>query len=289
MRQIFLMLAFLMPLGQRQKHAGRWSRSLYLLTMKRKIQMPSTSGRSQINSVSSMRSIFLSFLLAILPLLCFAQMPKAGTEVPDAELKAHAVDYFFTITPIDDATFARMQKGGSYPQGCPILRSDLRYVRVLHYDYEGRVKYGELVCNKAIAKDLKEIFRELYDSKYQIDKMLLIDEYGADDERSMSDNNSSCFCYRKVSGTASLSKHAYGLAIDINTNHNPYVRLKADGSVRSIEPHTEVARRYSKRTPRQPHMIDTNDLCYKAFIRHGFTWGGAWRTSKDYQHFQKTK
>ena len=33
--------------------------------------------------------------------------------------------------------------------------------------------------------------------------------------------------------------------------------------------------------------IDENDLCYKLFIEHGFTWGGNWNSSKDYQHFQK--
>jgi hypothetical protein len=27
-------------------------------------------------------------------------------------------------------------------------------------------------------------------------------------------------------------------------------------------------------------------LCYKLFIKHGFSWGGAWRTMKDYQHFE---
>jgi len=234
------------------------------------------------------RTILLT-LITLLPLLAFAQMPKAGTEVKSADIKERGVEAFFTISNIDDATFARMKQGGSYPSGCPILRSDLRYLRVIHYDYEGKVKYGEIVCNKAIAQDLKEIFRELYDAHYQIDKMHLIDDYGAEDEKSMADNNTSSFCYRKVSGTQSLSKHAYGLAIDINPNHNPYVRLYSDGRIRSIEPHTEVARKYTKRSPLLPHMIDTQDLCYKAFIRHGFTWGGAWRSSKDYQHFQKAK
>jgi len=34
-------------------------------------------------------------------------------------------------------------------------------------------------------------------------------------------------------------------------------------------------------------MIDRDDLCNRLFIEHGFRWGGDWRSSKDYQHFEK--
>ena len=34
-------------------------------------------------------------------------------------------------------------------------------------------------------------------------------------------------------------------------------------------------------------MIDRNDLCYRLFVKHGFTWGGSWRSLKDYQHFER--
>ena len=33
--------------------------------------------------------------------------------------------------------------------------------------------------------------------------------------------------------------------------------------------------------------IKKGDLCYQLFIEHGFSWGGNWRTTKDYQHFEK--
>lgn len=35
------------------------------------------------------------------------------------------------------------------------------------------------------------------------------------------------------------------------------------------------------------HKIDHDDLCYKLFMEHGFEWGGDWKHSKDYQHFEK--
>lgn len=93
---------------------------------------------------------------------------------------------------------------------------------------------GELVVNKDIADDVLEIFKELYESGYQIEKVRLVDEYDADDEASMSDNNSSAFNFRFISHTTKISKHGMGMAVDINTLYNPYVKT-VDGEL-SIEP-----------------------------------------------------
>ena len=163
-------------------------------------------------------------------------------------------------------------------------RSDLRHVRVLHVDAQGMVHKGELVCNKAIAQDLVDIFRQLYQARYPIEKIRLIDDYEADDEQSMSDNNTSSFCYRTVSGTKKLSKHALGMAVDINTRYNPYVRKGADGR-QLISP--DNGRPYADRRKSYPYKIVKGDLLYRLFIQHGFQWGGNWRTMKDYQHFEK--
>jgi hypothetical protein len=189
----------------------------------------------------------------------------------------------FTSEPLSDSLFARMQ-GLSYPKDCRVSRNDLRWVRVLHFDVEGRIHQGEIVCNKAIADDLVDIFRQLYKAKYPIERIRLIDEYGADDERSMSDNNSSSFCYRMVDGTTKLSKHATGMAIDINTRYNPYVRKGKNGR-QSVSPAN--GHRYADRTKDFPYKIKKGDLLYRLFIQHGFRWGGNWRTMKDYQHFEK--
>lgn len=189
----------------------------------------------------------------------------------------------FSVSLLSDSLFARMQ-GRSYPEGCTVPRSDLRHVRVLHVDAQGMVHKGELVCNKAIAQDLVDIFRQLYQARYPIEKIRLIDDYEADDEQSMSDNNTSSFCYRTVSGTKKLSKHALGMAVDINTRYNPYVRKGADGR-QLISP--DNGRPYADRRKSYPYKIVKGDLLYRLFIQHGFQWGGNWRTMKDYQHFEK--
>jgi hypothetical protein len=189
----------------------------------------------------------------------------------------------FTVQPVPDAVFERMQ-GYSYPKGCTIARADLRYLRLSHVDAEGHEHVGEMVCNKAIAQDVLDIFRELYRQKYPIQRIRLIDDYEANDERSMRDNNTSSFCYRTVSGTTKLSKHAQGMAVDINTLYNPYVRTGKDGR-RIVEPSTAV--KYVDRTKSFPYKIEKGDLLHRLFLRHGFRWGGSWRTMKDWQHFEK--
>ena len=140
-----------------------------------------------------------------------------------------------------------------------------------------------MVCNKAIAADLIDIFRELYHQGYPIERMVRIDEYGADDESSMRANNSSSFCYRAIAGSTKLSNHAKGLAVDLNPLYNPYVKTTNGKTV--IQPSTAEA--YVDRKGDYPYKIDRDDLAYKLFIAHGFTWGGAWTSLKDYQHFEK--
>ena len=189
----------------------------------------------------------------------------------------------FSVQPIPDSVFLRMQ-GRSWPDGCAVRRADLRYLRLSHFDAEKNEHVGEMVCNKAIANDLLEIFRELYRQKYPIQRIRLIDDYEAEDERSMRDNNTSCFCYRKVSGTTKLSKHATGMAVDVNTLYNPYLRTGKNGR-RIVEPATAV--KYVDRSKSFPYKIVKGDLLYRLFIRHGFKWGGSWRTVKDWQHFEK--
>lgn len=163
---------------------------------------------------------------------------------------------------------------------------DLRYMNILYYDFNSDVQTGELICNKAIADDLIEIFYELYKNEYQIESVRLIDDYNGDDTASMEANNTSCFNYRPVDGTSSLSKHALGCAIDINPFYNPYVVFnKGKAGETYISPAgSEV---YADRSKVFAYKIDENDLCYKLFKEHGFTWGGNWNSCKDYQHFQK--
>lgn len=199
-----------------------------------------------------------ALLLALLPLLPLA----ASAQTEDG----------FTAGSLPDSVFERMQ-GKSFPHDCTIPRSELRYLQVLHVDAAGQTHRGELVCHKDIADDLLDIFQQLYEARYPIERMRLIDDYDASDERSMQDNNTSCFCYRPVTGGKGLSKHALGKAIDINPRYNPYI--SARGTIQPANAVHEGA-----------YKIEEGDLLHRLFLAHGFTWGGSWRRTKDYQHFE---
>lgn len=173
--------------------------------------------------------------------------------------------------------------GKSYGESCDLPYDDLRYVKVLYWGFDGEPHSGELIVNKAIEEDILEIFKELYDQQYPIEKMVLVDEYDADDNISMAADNTSAFNYRVVDGTDHLSLHSYGLAIDINPLYNPYVR-EMDGKTVILPVN---GAEYSDRTLDCRYYIKKDDICYEAFISRGFTWGGDWKSQKDYQHFQK--
>lgn len=190
-------------------------------------------------------------------------------------------DGFYQET-LSDTLIERIT-GSSYHENDDISLDQLRFLHVLYYDFNNEIKDGELICNKQIADDLLEIFSTLYDNAYQIDKIQLIDVYDADDDLSCADDNTACFNYRVVAGSTTLSKHALGMAIDINPFYNPYVTYP-DGKERISPADSEV---YADRSNDNPHMIRKGDLCYQLFIDHGFTWGGEWKSLKDYQHFQK--
>ena len=193
-------------------------------------------------------------------------------------------DQDFYLSEIPDEIFEKMQ-GKSYKENCTVPREELRYLHVLHVGFDGQTKEGELVVNKAIADNVLTIFEELYQAEYPIEKVCLVDEYDADDEASMRDNNSSAFNFRFISHTTKISKHGLGMAVDINPLYNPYVKT-VNGEV-SIEPANATT--YVDRSGDLPYKIDHDDLCYKLFTRYGFTWGGDWEHSKDYQHFEKAE
>ena len=187
----------------------------------------------------------------------------------------------FYTSKITDDIFERIE-GRSYKDYCTLPVEDLRYIHVLHVDRDGKEKEGEIICNKYIADDVLDIFEELYKAEYPIESVRLVDEYDADDEKSMADNNSSSFNYRLISYSDTISKHALGLAVDINPRYNPYVK-EIDGDM-SVEPENGV--KYVDRDKDFPYKIDENDLAYKLFTKKGFEWGGEWEDEKDYQHFE---
>lgn len=155
---------------------------------------------------------------------------------------------------------------------------ELRLLTVTHWDFAQRVRQGELVVATAVADFVLQIFEAIFVAGFPIAQLRLIDHYGGDDERSMADNNSSAFNCRLIAGTTRPSRHALGLAIDINPVQNPYV---VQGVV-----YPESAQPYVDRSRVRPGMLLQGDPVVSAFERAGWVWGGTWSEPKDYHHFE---
>ena len=174
-------------------------------------------------------------------------------------------------------------QGISYVENPNIDLSDLAYLRMLYYGSDGNTYVGEMIVNQKIKDSVLSVFQKLYENRYPIERMVLIDNYNGEDEASMEANNTSAFNYRTIAGSSKLSNHSYGMAIDLNPKYNPYVKTASDGSV-TCQP--EAGRDYIDRTKEFDYKIDENDLAYRLFTEAGFSWGGDWNSVKDYQHFE---
>ena len=154
---------------------------------------------------------------------------------------------------------------------------NLRIINVEYYSFDNRLHMGQVVIHKDLAGDIKEIFTLIKEKKFPIKKVIPIKNYNWSDEASMKDNNTSAFNYRVISGTRTFSTHALGRAIDINPFLNPQIK---NGK---ISPEGASYNKYKRGT------ITANSWLTHEFYKRGWRWGGSWKFTKDYQHFEKTK
>ncbi|MFP5372873.1 MAG: M15 family metallopeptidase, partial [Actinomycetes bacterium] len=157
----------------------------------------------------------------------------------------------------------------SWRPGCPVPLEELRLVTLSHWGFDGRTSQGELVVAAAYAEDIVEAFRRLFDERFPIESIRLVDEFGGDDDRSMAANNTSGFNCRPATGSTRWSEHAYGRAVDINPVQNPYVTRAG-----AILPPAGAA--HTGRDPATPGLITDASVAVSAFGDIGWTWGGHW-------------
>lgn len=183
------------------------------------------------------------------------------------------------------ASIRREMRGTTWKPGCPVPLSDLRLLRFNHWGFDGEVKRGPVVVHREVAEDVLWVFRQLFEARFPIKHVALAREYVPQEfEPEFSSHRSvtAAFNCRPVltprGPGGDYSRHAYGVAIDINPVQNPYVT--SDGFVRN-----RVARRYIDRSKRLVGMIHDGDVVVRSFAAIGWTWGGHWSGEKDYMHF----
>jgi len=184
----------------------------------------------------------------------------------------------FTAQPLPQHIIDQIMYVSFHPRA-PFDLYHLAYLTITHVDFYGYRRQGNLIVAAAIADEVLDIFREIYEGRFPIERVRLIDYYAADDYYSMADNNSVAFNFRYIAGTQTLSRHAWGMAIDINPVQNPFYR---DGVIlpASGEP-------YLNRSYVRPGMIVPGDVVYNAFTSRGWIWGGHWRVPLDFHHFER--
>lgn len=197
------------------------------------------------------------------------------------DLRSRSLSEFSAqISRIGPTLAARMES--SHRPGCPMALADLRHLRMSYIGFDGDEHTGEMVVAADQAARVVQVFGRLYDARFPIRRMRLVDAYGGRDARSMAANNTSAYNCRTVAGSDAWSAHAFGRAIDINPVQNPYL------SGAGIAP--ESGRRYahidrSAGAPVAPGVIRAGGVVEQAFARVGWEWGGRWAGTPDYQHF----
>ncbi|NOZ87260.1 MAG: M15 family metallopeptidase [Deltaproteobacteria bacterium] len=231
--------------------------------------------------------INLVFLIAaLLYLLTFScssafsgQVKSNRAESQETNNIKHAGEIRFNaeVMPLSEEMKNKMN-GVTFRPGCPVPLSDLVLIRVDYHGFDHKIHHGQLVVHKKVGPELIEIFRDIFNAGFPIDKIKPASDYNGNDDASMADDNTSAFNCRPVTGGKRFSAHAYGLAIDINPMLNPYIKGKI------VEP--QNGKIYSNRRLKRPGMIRKPGPVYKAFTSRGWKWGGSWHTLKDYQHFE---
>ena len=196
----------------------------------------------------------------------------------------------FTILSLSKNSKKVMTDRGVWKEGCPITLERLRVIKFPYYDFNGiEHKNGEIVVLDVVADYVVNIFKELHSKKFPIYKASPIENYNGSDEKSMADNNSSCFNCREIVGGGLPSIHSYGLAIDINPIQNPYIVIhninnKKQGLLKILP---VAGYHYLNRTKLKPGMTEH---IINVFAKNGFKiWGGNWDNPIDWQHFQPSR
>jgi len=173
----------------------------------------------------------------------------------------------------------RQISGSSFHENEYFEYDHLAYLTITYMDFDGYSRLGSIIVAASIADEVLDIFRDIYDGRFPLARVKLIDYYGADDYYSMADNNSVGFNFRVIAGTEVLSRHAWGMAVDINPIQNPFIRGDILWPLAGGE--------YLDRSDVRPGMIVPGDVVYNAFVSRGWIWGGHWSVPIDYHHFER--
>ena len=169
----------------------------------------------------------------------------------------------------------------SWRPGCPVPLGQLRYVAVRYWGFDHQPHAGELVLNADAVVPMLHVLRSLWDIRYPVRRMRLVDDYGGSDDASVAADNT------------------VGVQLPARRGYDPMVGARVRPRDRH-RPGREPVRRGRRTCRRRPGAgtspgrrrarasIRAGDASCCAFASIGWGWGGDFVASKDYQHFSST-
>jgi hypothetical protein len=153
------------------------------------------------------------------------------------------------------AYFGRIELGAD---GLPTERWQARCLKTLPLPYPMRLAWDlqttvrKITCHRAVAESLSCCLAGILAHYGSLEALRAagMDLYGG------------CYNFRPMRGGHVLSMHAYGIAIDLDPEHNP------------------LAAKWKEDKAMMPMAV------VKIFEAAGWTWGGRWNSRPDCMHFQ---
>ncbi|WP_340289510.1 M15 family metallopeptidase, partial [Aquipuribacter hungaricus] len=181
-----------------------------------------------------------------------------------------------TVGPVPADVLAR----STWQPGCPVAADDLRYLTVQHHGFDGRLHTGEVVVHEDGVDAVLAVFGAMHAEGFPLEEVRVIRADELDAAPTGDGNVTSAFVCRQSVGGGRWSRHAYGLALDVNPFHNPYDRGSGDDRV--VLP--ELATAYTDRSRELPGMLTAGSAAVRAADEAGWGWGGRWSSAKDWMH-----
>ena len=214
---------------------------------------------------------FILLLLILFTVSCTNVRKGENNESVEFHGQEEIVKEKDTLVIDSELTFEEATQGSIAPE------SMIRQLVLLDVDYlstDGKIHRGQVLTNKKIETHIRHMFNFMLENDFVVEKVIPIVKYDWSDSLSMDDNNSSSFCYRN----ASYSKHATGMAIDINPLFNPLRWKKSD---KPNQPEGAVLDTTVNGTLHPEHIV------VKEFRRLGFRWGHTFSKYYDDHHFER--
>ncbi|HEY6913102.1 MAG TPA: M15 family metallopeptidase [Paludibacter sp.] len=155
------------------------------------------------------------------------------------------------------------------------ILSQLQLINVQYYSTDGKIHQGQILTNRKMVNRLEVMFQFMKQVKFPVVHAIPVVKYNWNDDLSMQANNTYSFCYRNPS----YSKHARGMAIDINPYFNP-LRWKEGYTYRQNKP---VGASYNPSV--SGTFYDSNPVVLE-FRKNGLRWGRTFSRKYDDHHFE---